>query len=209
MKSLKQCFNFFIISLLCGMFYISCTSDEPAIVSGNNNTPDTTTLTVEDLDNLSDQLSLFGATISTGKTPPAPGGSGLKISIRDTLYLPAGVPMPVKFLHDELTDVTGAYIQVRSFQGSTNTVLYGTNYYQVPELVETGASDTVSTVLVGFLPTGDFDVPLSFEITITPIGTSGQPLDETVVPVVVDAVGDETSQGGDCGPPDFETVLVC
>jgi len=200
MKVLTYIFNFFLTSLVYGSFLLSCTSEEPDAAPGNQTTGNQTSsgdLTIQDLDKLSDHLKFFGATISPGKPPAAPGGSALKISIRDTLNMAAGIPMPIKFLHDEQADITGVYVQVRSFQGSTGGILYGTNFFEVPEVAETAESDTVSVVMIGFDPT-DFDLPLSFEIDVIPVGPSGQPLDETTIPVVVEELGDPSS-GDDCG----------
>ncbi len=187
MKILTQFLKFSNLMLFCGMLLLACNpaepEPEPKILSG--------VLTVEEIDALSDHMRFVGSTVKEGNMPAAPSGSSLKISIQDTLYLPSGIPIAVKFLHDELTNVAGAYIQVHSWNASTNAVVNGTYHFDVPELNETAESDTVSVIMVGFDPDSLTGVPPAgappFDITITPYDESGQPIDNTEVPVVVDA----------------------
>lgn len=177
--------------LFCGMLILlSCNPDEPVAEPEPEPKLLLSALTVEEIDTLSDHMRFLGSTVKAGNMLAAPSGSSLKISIQDTLYLPSGIPMAVKFLHDELTNVAGAYIQVHSWNGSTNAVVNGTYHFDVPELKESAESDTVSVIMVGFDPDGLVGVPPagapSFDITIAPYDESGQPLDKTEVPVVVD-----------------------
>ena len=189
MKTIKQFFNFFAITLLSGMFFISCSSEEPAVGPVQATISDT--LTVEDLDDFSDHLQFLGATKKDGKAPAAPTSSSLKFSIRDTLHL--GPITPVNFLHDESTNVAGVYIQVQGSIGSTGGT-FASHYYDVAEVADAAESDTVSTVMVGFDPT-DSEVTPPFHITITPYDEDGEPLDQAEVPVVVD----EPTGSGECG----------
>ena len=95
----------------------------------------------------------------------------------------------------------------RHFSGSTNLVTEATHHYDVPEVPGTAESDSISVIMVGFDPS-DFVDPLGvppagaplppFEIDITPYDPSGQPLDKTVVPVVVEDINDNDPNGS-CG----------
>ena len=197
MRTRIQFFNFFTVAFLCGMLFTSCSSDEPDVAPEQETLSDT--LTVEDLDDFSGHLKFLGATKKEGKAPAAANSSTLKFSIKDTLRLFDGVPTPIKFLHDKNTNVAGVYIQIQNtfIGGSAGT--FATHYYDVPEVPETADSDTVSIVIIGFDP-GDLELPLPFHITITPTGPSGEPLDETVVPVVVEDINDPKNSGsGSCG----------
>ncbi len=205
MKIIKPFLKFSCMTVFCGMLLLACTSDDPE----TNPEPEILDLaTVEGLDSLSDHLTFASAEKIEGKVPSAPAGvSSLKFSIQDTLHLIPGVFMPVKFLHDELTNVAGVYIQVRHFSGSTNLVTEATHYYDVPEVPGTAESDSISVIMVGFDPSDFVDpvgvppagAPLpTFEIAITPYDPNGQPLDATVVPVVVEDMNDN-DPNGTCG----------
>ena len=196
--------NFFLL-LQVGLCLFACNPDEAETEPGTQNLPDT--ITVADLDNFSDYLQFSNATKKPGKSPAAPAGSTLKISIKDTLYLVKGLEMPVKFLHRDTTkNVAGAYVQVVSMVGSGGSATY---FYDVPEITEVAQSDTVSVVSVGIdweglkgffgVPPSGLEKPLTFDITVTPYDETGQPLDETVIPVVVDDQRDPTELGsGSC-----------
>lgn len=115
--------------------------------------------------------------------------------------------MPIKFLHRDTTkNVAGAYIQVVSMVGGGSLATY---FYDVPEITEVAQSDTVSVVSVGIdwdglkgflgVPPAGLDKPLTFDITVTPYDETGQPLDETVIPVVLDDQRDSRELGsGSC-----------
>lgn len=125
----------------------------------------------------------------------ASGGSSLKISFKDTLYLLDEVKRPIKFLHEDTTkNVAGAYVQVhRSFTGSTNVVIDASYYYDVPEIPEMADNDSVSVILVGVDPTGLLNpsgvppagAPFIFDVTIIPYDKNGQPLGSTTRPVKI------------------------
>ena len=199
MKTFIQVLKFSCLVMLCSVFILACKKGEPDANPGPGTPTDTTT--VEDVNNVSDHLQFLGSTKKQGKIPAAPaGGSSLKISIKDTLYLVEGMKIPVKFLHQDTTkNVAGVYVQVHGlFIGSTGGPLDATHYYDVPELTETAENDTVSVILIGFDPT-DFKFPLSFTVTITPYDPSGQPLDVTEVPVTVVELKDDPKKSGNCG----------
>lgn len=183
MKMLTEISRYCLPILICVIHLLSCSSEDPVVApeqklpSGN--------LTVEEIDSLSDHMRFVGSTIEQGNSPSAPGGSGLKISIQDTLHLIPGIPVAVKFLHDDISNVAGAYVQLHSYSASTNTVVYGTYHFDVPELSETEENDTISVVMIGFDPE-EFELPLPLNITITPYDEDGQPLDQTETPVVVE-----------------------
>jgi hypothetical protein len=196
MKMITQFLKFSGMMLFWGMLLLTCT-DEPEANPEPKLSSDT--LTVEDLDDLSDHLQFFSATKKEGKTPAAPTSSSLKFSIKDTLHLGEGVLMPIKFLHDELTNVAGVYIQVHGPLSGGSAGTFATNYYDVPEELNTAESDTVSIIVVGFDP-ADFEFPLSFDITIAPYDEGGQLIDETEVPVVIEDINDpNNSSSGSCG----------
>ncbi len=205
MKISTQVLTYYFLILQAGLCLFSCNPDEPETEPGTQNPADT--ITVADLDNFSDYLQFFEATKKLGESPAAPAGSTLKISIKDTLYLVGGLEVPIKFLHRDTTkNVAGAYVQVISMVGGGSLATY---FYDVPEITEVAQSDTVSVVLVGIdwdglkgflgVPPAGLDKPLTFDITVTPYDETGQPLDETVIPVVVDDQSDSEELGsGSC-----------
>ena len=88
---------------------------------------------------------------------------------------------------------------------------FSSNYFDVPEVPDLD-DDTVSVVLVRFDPiesgVTDFDLPLSFNITITPHGENGQPLDEGTIPVKIDKTNDNYNSSG-CGLTEGYWKWVC
>jgi hypothetical protein len=184
--------------LIGGLSLLSCSSEdpmltpEPKVPSGD--------LTVAEIDSLSNHMRFVGSRIAQGNSPSVSSGSALKINVRDTLYLVPGIPVAVKFLHDDITNIAGAYVQLHSYNASTNTVVYGTYHFDVPELAETDENDTISIVMIGFDPQ-DFELPVPLNITVTPYDESGQPLDKTEVPVVVE----DPTGSGVCGLVQPET----
>ncbi|MBX2922394.1 MAG: hypothetical protein KF746_09405 [Chitinophagaceae bacterium] len=151
-------------------------------------------------DIISNHLRFKNATKVTGSIPQGPAGSSLKISFKDTLYLVDKWKLPIEFLHEDTTkDVAGVYIQVQA--GSIG----GTFYYDVPEVPDIAASDTVSMILVGIDPKGLEDlsgVPPAggappFEVTLVPHDSTGQTLGEITVPV---EIAEPTADlRGECG----------
>lgn len=150
-------------------------------------------------DTISNHLRFKGAEKITGSIPKGPAGSSLKISFKDTLYLVDKWKLPVEFLHEDTTkDVAGVYIQVHI--GSTS----GTFYYDVPEVPDIAANDTVSMILVGIDPEGldTSGVPPAggappFEITLVPHDSTGQALGEITVPVEI--ANPTADPRGECG----------
>jgi hypothetical protein len=204
MKKSSLLFIVECLIIICSLFIFACKPDESEADPKTENPADT--ITVADLDKFSDHLQFFNSVKKPGNTPAAPSGSSLKISIKDTLYVIEGVEMPIKFLHRDTTNnVAGAYVQVSSWNGSSQA----TYHYDVPEIPEVAQSDTVSGIGFGFNLDGFIDSggvppagggkPLVFDVTITPYDESGQPLDETVIPVVVDDADDSDNLGsGSC-----------
>ena len=204
MKIPAQVLTYFFLWFAAGLFLFACT-DEPEVDLKNESPVDTPT--VEDLDNFSDHLQFFSANKKQGNAPETPGGSSLRISIKDTLYLVGGVEFPIKFLHQDTTNnVAGAYVEVISMVGAGGTATY---FYDVPEIPEVAPSDTVSAIGFGFnvsdyinsggvLPAG---APThTFDVTITPYDETGQPLDQTTIPVVIDNAGDSNDVGSSSCP---------
>lgn len=115
--------------------------------------------------------------------------SSLRKSFKDTLHLVDAVKIPVEFLHMDTTkNVAGLYV---SYQG-------GSFYYVAAELQEAEENDTVSVILIGFDPT-DLELPVSFNITLTPYDKTGRPIDQITVPVKMDKSNDDPNKPGICG----------
>ena len=124
-----------------------------------------------DADSLSDHLQFLKATKKQGSIPKGPSGSSLKISLEDTLYLVDQVVLPIKFQHlDTTQNVSGIFLQVEALVNGSP--VDASNYYDVPEVPELDSSDTVSVIMVGINPT-DLQLPLSFNVIITPYNSSG------------------------------------
>lgn len=208
MKSLKQCFNFFIISLLCGVFYISCTSDEPGAAPDPKDSVGTFSTNA---DTISNHLQFFNATKIQGTIPGGPAGSSLKISFEDTLYLTGELKVPVKFLHEDITEnVAGIYVQVHgAATGGTGGIFNAAYYYDIPELQDAAESDTVSIIMIGVDPVGLIDIDgvppagspsLVFDMTIVPYDKSGKPIAEDIRPVKIKESNDDPNgNNGLCG----------
>ena len=180
MNTFTQFLKFRQLILFCGTFLLACSSDEPeAIPTSVPKTP-TATVTVEELDDLSDHLEFLNANKIPGKIPAAPAGSSsLKISFKDTLYLMEDARIPIKILHDAATNVAGVYVQIHGpSTGTPGNAPHSTYHYDVPELVQTSESDTVTIILVAFDP-DDFELPISFPVTIAPYDEAHQLLDGT------------------------------
>ena len=190
--------RFLLLIVLAGAMWLSCrkTPDQ-----NNPNTPgDNDTIKVAiNADTISNHLRFKNAKKITGTIPKGPAGSSLKISFKDTLYLVDKWKLPIEFLHEDTTqDVAGAFIQV--YVGLTGS----TFYYDVPEVPDIAANDTVSMILVGIETHGLTDtagaVPAGgppFEITIVPRDSDGQPLGEVTIPV---EIAEPTADpGGECG----------
>lgn len=206
MKTNAQLFKFFFAAALGGMCILGCTPDDPEADPGTEPPTGADTLTVADLDSFSDRLQFIGATKKPGKSPAAPGVSSLKISIKDTLHLVQGVLIPIRFLHENITDnVAGIYVQVVSMAGGGGLA---TNFYDVPEHPELAVNDSLSVIIVGFDQAGLGNpggvppaggAPPTFDVTITPYNESGQPLDEITVPVSVEELNDNPKGENDSG----------
>jgi hypothetical protein len=192
-KAMKIIFLFLKISgilLICGVSLFACKSKDPDMSP-------TQTVTIASLDTVANHFKFIGADKIPGKIPTGPASGSLKFSIKDTLHLFQGVYFPVKFLHDTSSNVTGVFIQVVGVKGGPISSFY----FEVPEIPDMD-SDTVSVVLVRFDPiesgVPNFDLPLSFNITITPHDENNQPLDVGTVPVKIDKTND-SGNGSDCG----------
>lgn len=180
--------------LLAGMVLVTCSSNDTSI---DPNPPVSTgTTTVATLDTLSNHLVFFQSDKINGEIPLAPHGN-LKFNIKDTLRLGQGFYVPVRFLHDSSTHVTGVFIQVVGLLGGS---LSASGYFDVPEVQDVAESDSVSEITIQFDPTdldpAGFDLPLSFDIKIEPHDEKGQPVDGGIVPVRVEPLND-----GPSGPP--------
>jgi hypothetical protein len=203
MKTLIKFFNFFFIALLCRMLLISCTSEEPGVAPDPKDSVGTFSINA---DTISNHLKFYNATQIQGTLPTGPGGSSLQISFEDTLNLIDELKRPIKFLHvDPSENVSGIYVQVHGiFIGGTNA----TYYYDVPELLETATSDSVSIIMIGIDPDGltasggvlPAGAPFSFTITIVPYDTSGLPIAGIDRPVQISkpTTSDAIGNGG-CG----------
>jgi len=199
MKSAVQLLKLTSIIIFCGMWMLACkknstTSNPPPVNTGNS----------ANADSISDRLQFLEATKKQGTIPAGPSGSSLKISFEDTLYLVDQIKMPIKFRHlDTTQNVAGIFLQVEAVVGGPIAASY---YYDVPEVPQIGDStDTVSLIMIGVDPT-NLKFPLSFNITIIPYNSSGQPIAHTIRPVkIVEHTNDPKANSGSCGlilPPD-------
>ena len=190
MKYVVKPLKFICTVIACSSIISSChktdTVQPPPVNTGNSSAS---------ADSLSDHLQFVNAKKIQGTIPAGAQASSLKISFKDTLYLTDQVKMPVKFLHEDTTqNVAGIYIQVQGLIGGS----FASYYYDVPEVQELDSSDTVSVIMIGIDPT-DLQVPLSFNVTITPYDDEHHPIkqtDETIE--VVKHTSDPKGKGG-CG----------
>ena len=188
MKNTILFFKFSLIVSILSLFLIACQKNEPDSNTPSEN-PDTDS--VASLDTISNHFNFLGANEINGNLPVGVARIvDLKFNIKDTLRLVPGTYIPVKFLHDTNTHVTGVFIQVVGVKGGS---LGASDYFDVPELPDLD-EDSVSIVIVGFDPPSGsvpFDFPISFNIKIEPHDDDGQPLDEITIPVHVDELDDD------------------
>jgi len=164
----------------------SCNSDDPSM---EQNPIANDPLSIKVLDSLADHFQFVSSTEIAGQIPAATGASSLKYDIKDTLRLIPGIYIPVRFLHDKNSNVTGVFIQVTGLLESSENPTEATYYHDVPEIPDVAESDTVSEFMIQFNP-GDFDVklPITFELKLVPHNAGNQPLDEATVPVMVESL---------------------
>ena len=206
MKTFSQFFKFSSMALLWGILYMSCNSDEPGAEPKTPDPKDSVNTPFINADSISDHLQFYNATKIQGTIPSGPAGSSLKISFEDTLYLTGEAKVPIKFLHEDITEnVAGIYVQVHGAAGGIFNAAY---YYDIPELQEEADSDTVSVIMIGVDPVGLIDTdgvppvgsPFVFEITIVPYGKGGQPIAKATRPVKMkESNGDPHGGDGPCG----------
>jgi hypothetical protein len=186
------------IAVFCVILLFSCHKKEmtPTPANPTNPTNPTNPQTSVSLDSLSNRLQFTGATKKPGSIPKGPAGSGLKISLGDTLFLVDQIKIPIKFLHMDTTkNVSGIFLQVQALIGGS----FASYYYDVPELAVTDSSDTVSVIMIGIDPT-DLKLPTSFNIVITPYNSSHLPIDSAVKPVkIVEHKTNPKGTNGKCG----------
>ena len=180
------------LAAFCVLLLFSCHKKETSPTPTNPTNPSGPQTAVS-LDSLSDRLQFTGATKKSGTIPKAPGGSGLKISFGDTLFLVDQIKIPIKFLHTDTTkNVSGVFLQVEGLTGGS----FASYYYDVPELAAADSSDSVSIVMIGFDPT-HLTLPTSFKIIITPYNSSHLPIDSAIKPVKI--VEHKTNPKGTAG----------
>jgi hypothetical protein len=172
MKSAVQLVKFVCVVMFCIVSMVSCEKDPD--VPDPNEPGDSA-----NVDTISNHLQFFEPTKIPGSIPTGPAVSSLFISVEDTIYLIDQVKRPIKFLHMDTTkNVAGIYLQV-----DTGGV-FATYYYNVPEESDVAVSDSVSVIMIGFDATG-FELPLIFNVTITPYDENGQPIATDIRPVKV------------------------
>lgn len=189
MKPILSIFKHACLTIFCATLLFSCHKTDTAENPGN---PQTTA----SADSLSNRLQFINSIKKQGTIPQGPSASSLKISFEDTLYLVDQVKIPVKFLHMDTTqNVSGIFLQVGAVVGGS----LASYYYDVPEAAVVDSSDTVSVIMIGIDPT-NLKLPVSFNITITPYNSSGQPIDQAVRPVkIVEHTTDPKGKRGACG----------
>ena len=149
-----------------------------------------------DVEVISNHLLFSNATKKSGTVPAGPGGSSLKFSVRDTIYLFDEIKRPIKFLHqDTLKNVAGAYIQISASSNGGAA----SHYYDVPEVEEVSDSDTVSVILIGIDPNG-LSLPQSYDVRIVPYDKNKQPIAEVIKPLKIEKPKRQNPGGsGSCG----------
>jgi hypothetical protein len=192
MKSLIMLFRIFILAMLCTGITLSCrktgSNENPPNPGGGGSNPTA--------DSLSNHLTFLKATKKQGLIPKAPSASSLKVSFEDTLFLADQVKGPIKFQHlDTSQNVAGIFLQVDALIGGPLEASY---YYDIPEVPQLDSSDTVSVILVGIDPTG-IKLPLSFNVTIVPYNSSGQPIAQAVRPVKIIEHTTDPKSNNSCG----------
>jgi hypothetical protein len=175
MKHTKQFLKIFL-PVICAGILVSCHKTGGTGGPGNPQTS-------ASADSISNHLLFENAVKKQGTIAQAPSNSSLKISFEDTLFLVDQVKLPVKFLHaDTSQNVAGIYLQVHvALIGGPIDASY---YYDIPEVPSLDSSDTVSVIMVGIDPT-DLQLPLTFNITITPYNSSGLPIAQAIKPVKI------------------------
>lgn len=145
-------------------------------------------------DIVSDHFTFFTATKQQGNSPAGGSTRSLQISIRDTLHLAGSLPRSVRILHRDTTqNVSGVWIQVRTSASTGGLASY---HYDVSELEDLEKNDTLSAIMIGMDPQG-LELPLTFDVKITPYDKHNVPLGEKIVPVRLDKPKKDL-QG--CGP---------
>jgi hypothetical protein len=188
MKHTKQLLKFFV-AVICMGILVSC--HKTGGIGGGSGNPQTSA----SADSISNHLLFENAVKKQGTIPQGPSNSSLKISFEDTLFLVDQIKLPIKFLHTDISqNVAGIYMQVHAaLIGGPADASY---YYDVPEVKDLDSSDTVSVVMVGIDPT-DLQLPITFNVTITPYNSSGLPIAEDIKPVKI--VPHNTDPKNTCG----------
>jgi len=192
MKHVAKSLKFICMVIVCSGVISSCHKVETVQVPVNTGSSS------PGADSLSGHLQFINAKKIQGAIPAGTQASSLKISFEDTLYLIDEVKMPIKFLHKDTTqNVAGIYVQVQAavIGGTFNNASY---YYDVPEVAEMDSSDTVSVIMIGIDPT-DLQLPVSFNVVITPYNSSGLPIAQATKPVKVSEHKTDPHGAGTCG----------
>lgn len=143
-----------------------------------------------DPEKASEYLKLSNATKIDGDLPTASDG-GLKINVKDTIYLVHGLPFGDRLVvkHDGSQDITGFYIEVTD----------GTFYYNVP-VVSAESGDSTEVFYINMeLPSGiNWEFPYTIPIRIQPHGPDGSPLDEFEIEITIE--GNDKDNADPCSP---------
>lgn len=169
MKLQRRYIGLLAIVLLNGLLLASCDSNVQPDQGNDTDDPGTPGNT-NDPDRFAEYLVLTDASKLSGALPTAPD-LGLKISVKDTLFLVKDFPYGARVVvrHDGQHDISGFYV------GVSNSSFY----YDVP-VDEREAQDSTDVIYINLAaPDGDdVDYPLAIPIKIIPHGPDGSPLDE-------------------------------
>jgi hypothetical protein len=193
MKHTKTLAAFLFLVITTGLLQQACrkSTQNAGNVSGNSNLPGTSPPSG---DTLSARLLFHAFTKKQGTIPSAPASNGsVQISIKDTLYLTDQLLRFIKFRHTDFNkNVSGAFIQI-FINGSASSF-----YYDVPELKNMSASDSISVVTIGIDP-GNLKKPQTAEIKIVPYDKNKQAIVQITRPVRIDENRVDIPPVSNCG----------
>jgi hypothetical protein len=148
-----------------------------------------------DPDKIMEYLAFTDAGKITGNLPAAPDGQ-LKITVKDTIFLPRGFPVGERLavIHNGIYDISGFYIAVEN----------SSFYYDIP-VVASEAQDSSDAFYLDLEETGSFDWK-EFPLIILPYGPGGSPLDKFIRTVKIETPGEDTD--GFTVPANYSLDLV-
>ncbi|MEK6480563.1 hypothetical protein WJR50_23670 [Catalinimonas sp. 4WD22] len=179
MKSVCKSLSLLSLILLNGMVWIAaCESD---LITGDDDDQDNDPKlpAVFDPDQALELFSFEGAWKVSGNLPAAPAGQ-LKISVKDTIFMPIGFPVGERLVvrHNGLYDISGFFIAVEN-----------SSFYYDVSVVEAEAQDSTDVIYLSLDETEGFDWE-GFPLILLP-HKDGIPLDEFIRQVEIEKPGED------------------